>query len=240
LCPAARSTPLPCHCLSNADPSCAAGTVRILLLLDEPTDNLDLIAAEAVATFDGHFRESPEPPWVGAHRIQLAQRGEIAPVNPAESASNLDVADQLRLLLVGTELPLDIPAELAELSKAGFSGPDAVTRARNDAAHPIDGSRLTKAQSTEVRALAIWYFEMSLLRMVRHDVEYWDQLRSAQPMSWNRPVAGSWVDGGNAQPAAGRSLFGGGADRGVVLGGQVLDAIGVCRGPGGRSAVVVA
>jgi len=37
-----------------------------------------------------------------------------------------------------------------------------------------------------------------------------------------------------------RSLFGGGADRGVVLGAQVLDAIGVRCGPGGRGAVVVA
>jgi transcriptional regulator with XRE-family HTH domain len=34
--------------------------------------------------------------------------------------------------------------------------------------------------------------------------------------------------------------LGGDADRGVVLGGQVLDAIGVRRGPGGRGAVVVA
>jgi hypothetical protein len=70
-----------------------------------------------------------------------------------------------------------------------------------------------------------------------------------------RPAAGSWVDGSNAQPAADRSLFGDDADRGVVLGdqvlggqvlggqvlgGQVLDALGVRRGPGGRSAVVVA
>jgi hypothetical protein len=37
-----------------------------------------------------------------------------------------------------------------------------------------------------------------------------------------------------------RSLFGVGADRGVVLGAQVLDALGVRGGPGGRSAVVVA
>ena len=56
---------------------------------------------------------------------------------------------------------------------------------------------------------------------------------------WNRPAAGSWVDGAmlNRQPAG---ALGGDADRGVVLGGQVLDAIGVRRGPGGRSAVVVA
>ena len=46
--------------------------------------------------------------------------------------------------------------------------------------------------------------------------------------------------GVSAQPAPGRSLFGGGADRGVVLGGQVLDALGVRCGPGGCSAVVVA
>jgi hypothetical protein len=45
---------------------------------------------------------------------------------------------------------------------------------------------------------------------------------------------------GTAQPGAGRSLVGGSADRGVVLGAQVLDAIGVRRGPGGRSAVLVA
>ena len=38
----------------------------------------------------------------------------------------------------------------------------------------------------------------------------------------------------------GRSLFWGGADRGVVLGGQVLDAIGARCGSGGRRAVLVA
>jgi hypothetical protein len=43
-----------------------------------------------------------------------------------------------------------------------------------------------------------------------------------------------------AQPAAGRSLVGGRADRGMVLGGQVFDTLGVRRGPTGRSAVLVA
>jgi hypothetical protein len=56
----------------------------------------------------------------------------------------------------------------------------------------------------------------------------------------DRLAAGSRSGGVEAQPTAGRSLFGGGADRGVVLGGQVLDAIGVRRGSGGCSAVVVA
>jgi hypothetical protein len=41
------------------------------------------------------------------------------------------------------------------------------------------------------------------------------------------------------RPAAAGAL-GGGGDRGVVLGAQVLDAIGVRRGPSGRGAVVVA
>jgi hypothetical protein len=41
----------------------------------------------------------------------------------------------------------------------------------------------------------------------------------------------------NRRPA---EALGGGTDRGGVLGGQVLDALGVRRGPGGRCAVVVA
>jgi hypothetical protein len=99
--------------------------------------------------------------------MKLSEKGRLS----------LDAADQLRLLLVGTELPLDIPTELPELSKARLSGPVAVTRARNAAVHPIDSSRLTKTQSTEAHTLAIWYFEMLLLRMVGHDGEYWDRLR---------------------------------------------------------------
>lgn len=42
--------------------------------------------------------------------------------------------------------------------------------------------------------------------------------------------------GHNRRPAG---ALGSGGDRGVVLGGQMLDAIGVPRGPGGRGAVVV-
>jgi hypothetical protein len=57
--------------------------------------------------------------------------------------------------------------------------------------------------------------------------------------SWNRPAAGSAARGIGAQPAPAGAL-GGDADRGVVLGGQVLDALGVRRGPGGRSGLVVA
>jgi hypothetical protein len=99
--------------------------------------------------------------------MKLSKKGRLS----------LDTADQLRLLLVGTGLPIDIPAELPELSKIGLSGPDAVTRARNTAVHPIGDLSLTKAQSTEAQSLAIWYFEMLLLRMVGHNGEYWDRLR---------------------------------------------------------------
>jgi hypothetical protein len=41
----------------------------------------------------------------------------------------------------------------------------------------------------------------------------------------------------NRRPAG---SLGSDTDRGVVLGGQVFDALGVCRGSGGCSAVVVA
>lgn len=90
---------------------------------------------------------------------------------------NLDAADQLRLLLADTELSLDVPDELSELSNSRISGPVAVTKARNSAVHPVDKSGLTKAQSNEAQSLAIWYLEMLLLRMLGHDGEYWDRLR---------------------------------------------------------------
>lgn len=98
--------------------------------------------------------------------MKLSEKGRL----------NLDAADQLRLLLAGTELPLDVPDELSELSNSRISGPVAVTRARNAAVHPVDNSGLTKAQSNEAQALAIWYLEMLLLRMLGHDGEYWDRL----------------------------------------------------------------
>jgi hypothetical protein len=109
------------------------------------------------------------------HRDEDIKKGRLS----------LDAADQLRLLLVGTELPVDIPAGLPELSRGGFSGPEAVTIARNEAVHPIDSLRLTKAQTAEAQALAIWYFEMLLLRIIRHDGECWDRLRRQnQPLPW--------------------------------------------------------
>lgn len=95
----------------------------------------------------------------------------------------LDATDQLRLLLAGTELPLDIPPGLPELSRGVFSGPEAVTKARNEAVHPTERPRLTKAQTVEAQAIAIWYLEMLLLRMMGHDGEYWDRLQKE-----NRPV----------------------------------------------------
>jgi hypothetical protein len=100
---------------------------------------------------------------------------------PQSSIERIDVTDQLRLLLSGTELTLDIPVDLPELSKAKssgkrLSGPDAVTRARNAVVHPRDNSNLTKEQAVEAQSLALWYFEMLLLRMIGYNGEYWDRL----------------------------------------------------------------
>jgi len=107
----------------------------------------------------------------------LAWRRITAEMRLSEKGrSNLDTADQLRLLLSGTELTLDIPVELLELSKAKLPGPVAVTRARNAVVHPIDNSGLTKEQTVEAQSLALWYFEMLLLRMIGYNGEYWDRL----------------------------------------------------------------
>ena len=93
-----------------------------------------------------------------------------------KSRKNLDAADQLRLLLSGTGLPFDTPAELVELSKKRLSVPEAITQARNAIVHPVDNSGFTKAQEIEAQDLALWYFEMLLLRMIGYNGEYWHRL----------------------------------------------------------------
>lgn len=129
---------------------------------------------EAALAFFG----SPESIVLAQAGLELlAWRRITAEMKLSEKGrSSLDTADQLRLLLSGTGLTLDIPVELPELSKAKLHGPVAVTRTRNAVVHPIDKSGLTKEQAVEAQSLALWYFEMLLLRMIGYNREYWDRL----------------------------------------------------------------
>jgi hypothetical protein len=103
-------------------------------------------------------------------QMRLSEKGRRA----------LDVADQLRLLLNGTGIPLEVPRCLATLVGTVSDGPEAVTLARNRVVHPrpdTGRTRLSDSQATEAQRLAIWYLEMLLLKQLHHDSIYWDRLQ---------------------------------------------------------------
>ena len=106
-----------------------------------------------------------------------------------EGYDKLTAGDQLRLLLRWVGISTDIPASLPKLAQqAGgqSDGPQMVTWVRNRVVHPDRRGQLTDGIAEEARTLAMWYVELTLLKLLGYDGYFRDRLdgRRIKRMPW--------------------------------------------------------
>lgn len=97
----------------------------------------------------------------------------------------LSAADKLRLLLVRTGIPHDVPAVLQELTKLSAQydrdGADVFIQLRNSLVHPErtrEGEFLIDNAITEGWLLGMWYLELIMLRLFDYNGVYSIRLKS--------------------------------------------------------------
>jgi len=100
----------------------------------------------------------------------------------------LPAADQLRLLLSQSGIPLELPGSLINLSKASkelnwIDGPQALTEIRNAITHSSDQKKrkriLQPSFSLAIREayeLGLWYLELVFLRLFEYQGDYFNRV----------------------------------------------------------------
>ena len=98
--------------------------------------------------------------------------------------NNFFAAEKIRLLLSECSIPLEIPPTLNELNKLknrfGWDGPEAFTENRNFLVHPGKKRKRLFGQKlplVEIWKLGLWYIELVLLYLFKHEGYYADRLR---------------------------------------------------------------
>jgi hypothetical protein len=100
-----------------------------------------------------------------------------------EGFEKLYASDRLRLMLTSLGIPLETPASLEKLRRAGpdWDGPRAFTEIRNQLVHPVTKKGRFKVERLpycEAWTLGQWYLELCLLRLAEFDDVYRDRTRS--------------------------------------------------------------
>jgi hypothetical protein len=101
-------------------------------------------------------------------------------------------------MLTSLDIPLEIPASLAELRKAtpGWDGPRSFTEIRNQLVHPVVKKGRFKVENLpyhEAWTLGQWYLELTLLRLAEFDDVYRDRTRipgragQVEQVPWRTP-----------------------------------------------------
>jgi hypothetical protein len=89
----------------------------------------------------------------------------------------LSAADKLRRLLSLLSIPQQIPAEfLATQDQKWTDGPHAVTYIRNSLVHPDNQHKFRNQTYHKAWALSLWYVDLVLLHLCRHEGEYANRL----------------------------------------------------------------
>jgi hypothetical protein len=117
------------------------------------------------------------------------------------SSRKLDTAARLRLLLAWAGISPDIPdrfdallARKKELGKPDDGGPETLHNVRNAVIHPpkrFDGPEWPNGDELfEAWQLSTWYLQLSLLRLLDYESDYWSRLRlgrsslDVEPVPW--------------------------------------------------------
>ncbi len=94
----------------------------------------------------------------------------------------LAAADKIRLLLSSLGIPRDIPNELCALSarvgQEWSDGPEAITQIRNSLVHPNKQSTVSDDAYYDCWRLSLWYIDLVILRLCRHDGKYANRLKT--------------------------------------------------------------
>lgn len=115
---------------------------------------------------------------------------------------DMDASVMLRLLLRACDIPLDVPATFAALTKRmratdkNWAGPEVLINVRNRLVHPpkkIDEVEWPSGQEQlEAWQLGTWYLELVILRQLGYRGEYWSRLElnrwegNVEPVPWSR------------------------------------------------------
>lgn len=113
--------------------------------------------------------------------------GDRRMVSPqAFSERGLCAADKLRILTSALGIPLALPVQFKALNLP-LSGRgkwddamDAITGIRNTLVHPYAKTKPHKGSYYEAAMLSLWYLDLILLRLCRHEGEYANRLASAR------------------------------------------------------------
>ncbi len=113
-----------------------------------------------------------------------------------EGEGKLPAAARLRLLLKWSSIPTAIPEKLEALTRLArartpnWDGPTAVAEVRNALVHPKKADELREAQvMADVWMLALWYLELTILRVIGYENVYSNRLRDrwagdVDPVPW--------------------------------------------------------
>lgn len=112
----------------------------------------------------------------------------------ANGFTKLWASDKFRLLFSSLQIPLDIPAECAQLEKASQASnwqdaPHALTEIRNSLVHP-EHKRRDDLNSfyAEAWKLGLWYLELAILAICGYAGAYGNRLRSGRWVGQVDPV----------------------------------------------------
>lgn len=104
----------------------------------------------------------------------------------------LSAADKLRLLASSLDIPKEIPLDFSALhEKKGKERPDgldAITRIRNSLVHPDAQTELREHSYYAGWNLSLWYIDLVLLRLCRHDGKYANRLTGQRWVGQVEPV----------------------------------------------------
>ncbi len=106
----------------------------------------------------------------------------------------LSAADKLRLLLSSCGIPREVPGHMKAMQgrrgKKWKDGPDAITGIRNQLVHPGKRGKLPDKSFYEASVLALWYIEMTILRVTGYAGAYSNRLEphrvgKVEPVPWS-------------------------------------------------------